>query len=205
MIKHTSVATAAIAAMLMLGGCGSTPATRYYVIAPTVEAPLRNAPSPLTVVVRDVRLPQYLDRQQIVTRGSEHRLQVADHDKWASDLRQDMMRVLAENLGRLLESERVIAAPHRLRQAPDYRVEVEVQRFERGADGRVVLVARWSLLRGGDGEVLVDRMASHAVAIDGNAGSAEPYDAVVAAMSRVYGELARTIAAAIRAPGAGGR
>lgn len=194
------------AAALLLGGCGSTPATRYYLIAPTAAAPAPAAATPVSVVVRDVRLPAYLDRQQIVTRGSEHRLQVADHDKWASDLRQDLMRVLAENLGRLLASDRVIAAPHRLRQPPDYRVDVEVLRFERGPEGRVELAARWSLARGDDGTVLAERMVFLAETLAGAPlGDAASFEALVAAMSRVYGEMAQPIADLIRTQGAGGR
>jgi uncharacterized lipoprotein YmbA len=193
--------TALVVAALLLGGCASTPATRFYVIVPTLEASAPTAATPPAVVIRDVRLPPYLDRQQIVTRGSEHRLQVADHDKWASDLRQDLMRVLAENLGRLLASDRVIAAPHRLRQPPDYRVDVEISRFERGADDRVTLVARWSLTRGNDGAVLAERTASHNATV----GDGASYEALVAAMSRAYGELARPIAEAIQAQGAGKR
>lgn len=194
----------AVAATVVLPwGCASAPATRYYVLSPTAQMPARAAApaaaqpaqASIAVVIMDVRLPQYLDRSQIVTRGGDHRLRMAESAQWAGDLREDMTRVLAENLGRLLESDRVIAAPHNLRLQPDVRVEVQVLRFERDAGGRVELSARWWLTRGSDATLL----ASPGVTLYGEPlGTGAAYDAVVASMSSVYGELAQAIARSIR-------
>jgi hypothetical protein len=126
---------------------------------------------------------------------------MADYELWAGDLHQDMTRVLAENLARLLASDSVVSAPHTLKLTPDVRVEVEVLRFERDAAGKVGLAARWWLTRGSDATLL----ASPSVTLAGAPlGATAPYEAVVASMSEVYGELAREIARSIRAKGAGG-
>ena len=191
---------AAAASFVLLCACSSAPATRYYALSPTAQAPARRA-APVAVVITDVRLPQYLDRSQIMTRGGEHRLQVSEYELWAGNLREDMTRVLAENLGRLLESERVISAPHNLRLNPDYRVEVEVQRFERESGGRVGLSARWWLTQGSDAALLE---SSSATLLGEPLGENAPYDAVVASMSSVYGELAQSIARSIRSRKPGG-
>ena len=55
----------------------------------------------VAVVVASVRLPQYLERPQIVTRSGDNRLQLAEFDQWGGNLYQDMTRVLAQNLARL--------------------------------------------------------------------------------------------------------
>lgn len=192
----------AAAAVLLASACASDPVTRYYVLAPAATAPAPVAGAkPVSVVIKDVRLPQYLERPQIVVRGSEHRLVMADYDLWAGDLRQDMLRVLSENLGRLLATDRVAIAPHTLKTAPDVRVEIEVLRFERGAGGNVELAARWWLTRGADGQLV----ASPSVALAGTplpAGA--PYEAIVASMSALYAQLAQEIARSIQARGAGG-
>jgi uncharacterized lipoprotein YmbA len=186
--------------LLLVAGCASDPVTRYYALVPTAPAAALAA-KPVAVVIRDLRLPQYLERTQIVTRASDHRLVMADYDLWAGDLRQDMTRALTENLSRLLGSDRVVAAPHTLRLQPDVRVEVEVQRFERDAGGKVQLAARWWLTRGSDGAL----MASPAITLAGDPVAATAgFEAVVASMGAVYGELAREIARSIRAQGAGG-
>jgi uncharacterized protein len=182
----------------LLSGCGSssTP-TRYYVLTPLASAPPAEKRD-VSVVIAGVRLPQYLDRPQIITRGGDNRLQVSDFDQWGGNLRQDMTRVLAENLGRLLGSDRVAAAPYAPRTQPDFRVEVEVLRFERAPDGRVQLAAKWWLTRG-DGSIV----ASPNAELSGAPLAAETgsYDGLVASMSAVYNELALAIAEAIRARG----
>ena len=199
MTPRAFLAVAAAAAVLA-SGCASDPVTRYYVLAASAAAPASADAVGVAVVIKDVRLPQYLERPQIVTRGSDHRLLMADYELWAGDLRQDLTRVLAENLSRLLGSDRVVAAPHTLRVQPDVRVEVEIQRFERSAAGRVELAARWWLTRGSDGALL----ASPGVTIPGAPlAPGAPYEAVVASMSGVYGELAGEIARSIRARGKG--
>ena len=109
-----------------------------------------------------------------------------------------MTRALAENLGRLLESDRVIAAPYSMLLQPDYRVEVEVLRFEREAEGRVRLSARWWLTRGSDAAILASPEASF---LGTSLGEAASYEALVASMSSVYGELSQAIAASVRAAG----
>jgi uncharacterized lipoprotein YmbA len=188
-----------IALLVALAGCGSAPTARYYVLSPLESAPPAQKRD-VAVVVASVRLPQYLDRPEIVTRDGASRLQLADFAQWGGSLRQDMTRVLIENLGRLLGSERVVGAANAPRAAPDYRVEVEILRFERAADGRVQLAARWWLLNGKDGAAL----ASPLVTLAGSPLAAEGgYDAVVESMSAVYNRLAGAIADAIRAKAPG--
>jgi uncharacterized lipoprotein YmbA len=197
MTARASLAAAA-ATLALLSGCASDPATRYYVLAPTVPASAAK-PAAVSVVIKDVRLPQYLERPQIVTRGGDYRLVLADYELWAGDLRQDMTRVLAENLARLLESDRVLAAPHTFKLQPDVRVEVEVLRFERDPGGKVELAARWWLTRGSDATLLAGK---DALIAGTPLAAGAPFEAVVASMSAVYGELAREIARSIQANGA---
>jgi uncharacterized lipoprotein YmbA len=193
----------AAAALAMLSGCASDPVTRYYVLAataPTAAAAMAGS-RPVAVVIKDLRLPQYLERAQIVTRGGENRLLMADYELWAGDLRQDMTRVLTENLARLLASDRVVAAPHTLKLQPDVRVELEVLRFERDASGKVELAARWWLTRGMDGALLASpgvNLAGLPMAVNA------PYEAVVASMSAVYAQLAQEIARSIQSRGEAG-
>jgi uncharacterized lipoprotein YmbA len=190
------LALCALATLAGLGGCASqAPAVRFYVLAPQAAAVASAEAADLAIVVAPVRLPQYLERPQIVTRSGEHRLQLAEFDRWGGNLRQDMTRVLAQNLARLLGSERVVAAPHTLALQPDFRVEVEVLRFERAADGRVHLAATWRLRRGADSAALA---SLHAELRGAALSEEDAFDALVASMSEVYGELARRIAQSVR-------
>ena len=197
----------ALAAVVLLAACSSAPATRFYTLAAVAEVPpastkgpAPHATRPVTLVITDLRLPQYLDRPQIVTRGSDHRLRMTEHQQWGGNLRDDMTRVLAENLGRQLPGDRVIAAPSHIALQPDYRIEVDVQRFEREANGSVRLAARWWISRGSDGVLLASPEAS----FSGPPVDEDAYEALVASRSTFLGYLSQAFADSIRARAAGG-
>jgi uncharacterized lipoprotein YmbA len=184
-------------ALIVLTACSSTPTTHFYVLSamPPTQSAAPPAAKQISVVIRDVRLPQYLERPQIITRGGDNRIQLADDAQWAGNLQQDMIRVLTENLGQLLKSDRVFSAPHNGPVKPDFRVDVEVLRFEQAADGRVALAARWWLIRGGDNALI----EAPSVTLTGATLGEHSRDALVASMSAVYGELAQMIARSVKA------
>jgi uncharacterized lipoprotein YmbA len=194
MNKFATAARALALAAALAAGCASAPPVRFYVVTPLADAgPPARAPGP-GVVVAAVRLPEYLERPQLVTRSGDNRLRLEEFDQWGGNLAKDLTRVMTENLSLLLGSDAVVAAPHTQRARPDYRVEVEVLRFERAGDARVHLAAKWRLLRGADGSplaspttVLASEPLPEAAGVEGT----------VAAMSGVYGELSRVIAQAI--------
>jgi hypothetical protein len=194
MHKLAIAAFALALAVTLAPGCSSVPPVRFYVVTPlAAPAPAARAPGP-GVVVAAVRLPEYLERPQLVTRSGDNQLQLEEFHQWGGNLAKDLTRVMAENLSLLLASDAVVAAPHSLRMRPDYRVELEVLRFERAGDARVHLVAKWWLQRGADGSPLASPTTTLASEPLPEAASAE---LTVAAMSGVYGELSRAIAQAI--------
>lgn len=76
----------------------------------------------------------------------------------------------------------------------DYRVEVEVVRFEGNADGETSLIARWSIFGTNRKEGLLTRQLSFS-----EPAGAQDYEATVSTMSRMLANLSREIAAAIKA------
>ncbi|QXP84933.1 PqiC family protein [Methylococcus sp. Mc7] len=183
---------AASVAALLLGGCGTSPDTRFYVLSAAQE-PVRPAVErEIALGVGPVELPEYLDRPQIVTRTGQNELQLAEFDKWAESLKGSVTQVLAENLAAYLPSRKVVVYPWKRSAQVDYQLVVKVIRFE-GAGGESVLNVRWSV-SGGDGktELLVreSRYAEPAVGTD--------YRATVAAMSRTLARFSRDVAEAVR-------
>ncbi|MBI5898211.1 MAG: membrane integrity-associated transporter subunit PqiC [Rhodocyclales bacterium] len=188
------IAASLIAALGLAGCLGSAPTTRFYQLQSVIDKPATHtAQESPTLLVREVRLPHYLDRPQIVTREAGNRLQLAEFDRWGGDLREDMTRVLIQNLGRVLGGKQVFAAPLGVVVQPDYRLEVEVLRFERDGGGQVRLHARWWLTRGSD----LNLLATHESWFSGSSASGS-YPDLVATMNSVYAELASVIATNIR-------
>jgi len=194
MPKFANAARVVALAAVLARDCSSAPPVRFYVVTPLAgPAPAQRAPGP-GVAVAAVRLPEYLERPQLVTRSGDHRLHLEEFHQWGGNLAKDLTRVMAENLTLLLGSDAVVAVPHTLRTRPDYRVEIEVLRFERAADARVHLTAKWWLRRGADGSPLASPTS---VLASEPLPEAAGVELTVAAMSGVYGELARVIAQAV--------
>jgi uncharacterized lipoprotein YmbA len=181
----------AAAGCLSLGG-GSRP-TSFYLLSSLDPGEVVIGSDAVSLGVGPVELPAHLDRPQIVTRAEGNRLELAEFHHWAEPLRDNLTRVLADDLSVLLGTDRVWTYPWRRAAEVDYRVRVEVERFAAGPDPEVHLRGRWILSDAG-GRPLATRRSSLRVPVS----SLSDYAAVVEAMSRSVEELAGQMAAAIR-------
>ena len=137
-------------------------------------------------------MPDYLDRPQIVTRDGAYTLKVAAYDQWLGPLYDMVPRVLVDDLGARLPSDRVVAFPQVTGASFDYRASVDINRFDVDGTGTATLVARWQLYDQTRSRALVvadETIQSHAAAKD--------YEAYVAALSATLAELSDRIATAL--------
>lgn len=179
---------------LALAACAHSQDTRFYLLTPlaAVEKPLDLSPGTAPVIgLHPVGLPEYLDRPQIVTRVGDNMLQLAEFDQWGWPLRDNVTRVLAEDLTMLLPAERVAVFPWRKDSLVDVEVAVDVTRLEGRLAGDTVLVARWALLAPGRKDAMTTGTCRH------TEPAGDGYATLVAAHSRLIGALARDIATAL--------
>jgi uncharacterized lipoprotein YmbA len=177
-------------------GCslGKNVPTRYFVLTPVAAAgPGRTgmAPRDVTVGVGPVRLPAYLDRSQIVTRTARDEVEISDLDQWAEPLPDAVARIITENLGALAGTDRVVVLPWRGIGPVQYRVALDVSRFDGAMGGDVVLQGRWRLLDGRGRELTLRTLAFTERA------AGRDYGALAAAMSRLLATASRDMAAEI--------
>ena len=172
----------------LMAGC-SSPASRFYTLNGTATA-APSTPSTVSVAVGPVSIPATVDRPQIVVNTSANQVDVDEFNRWASPLQNNISRVVAENLGVLLGAPRVTQS---LGVESDYRVAIEVQRFESTPGDSAVLDAAWMVRRAKDGRIETGRTTVR------EAVPQKGYDALVAAHSRAVGRLSQDIANAVRA------
>jgi uncharacterized protein len=175
--------------MVCLSGCTtmrSQPAD-FYLLSPQPLSQL--APRDELIGVLPVRVPDYLDRLQIVTRTGENTLDMNEFHRWAEPLRMNITAILVQNLSHLLRTDGIIDTTLHLGLPVRAQVGVEVQRFDGVLGGEVVLSGRWSILSGGGREAL----AIQGFSLQEQTES-ESYADLVAAMSRAIAELSRVIA-----------
>ena len=192
-----------LAAGLLLSGCvaGGDRVTQFYTLeslAPPRQPSATGAKAgtaPLAVEVAALRLPQYLERPQIVTRRDGNRLFLSEFNQWGGNLQKDLMRTMALNFSLLLDTPQVSITPYHPPTPPDYRVEVEIMRFEQEENGEVTLLAQWRLLQRQAKEAVATRMTT----LSGTpSSSTDAYAGTVATMSRLWGELCTIIAQAMQ-------
>ena len=175
----------------LAAGCGSTPPARFYTLSatPTPAA----ASSSLSVAVGPVSVPAAVDRPEIVVRTSANEVRLDEFNRWAAPLQEDLSHVIAENLVAMLGTPRVTLFPQTLSADADYRVAIEVQRFESAPGKAATLDAVWIVHRAKDGRARTGRTAVRETVQDAG------YDALAAAHSRAAARLSQDIADAIRA------
>jgi len=183
--------------LLLVLGCTSSPASRFYTLSSLQEGggnPKESSSAQgVTIVVGPIKLPEYLDRAEIVARSGSNRIIVSDFDLWAGSLAEDFSQAIAANLSVLLSTENVMVYPGPRLSSVDYRIMVDVIRFDGPLGGDVSLIARWAILKGKEKQ-LVSLRRSTIIEPSG----AQGYEAMVAADSRALEKLSREIAEAIR-------
>ncbi len=193
-IRGTRSVVVAVA-MGLLAGCASSPPVQFYTLS--AEAPassVATAGKDLRIDVGPVSLPEMVDRPQFVIRSGQNRVTMVDEHRWAESLASDVPRVLAENLSRLLTTDHVWAYPQHAAGAVDYRVLVDIQRFESTPGQRAVIEALWTVQRPSqDGGPSKTGRSSLQQPVAG-----QGYEALAAAHSRALAEISREIAEVIR-------
>jgi uncharacterized lipoprotein YmbA len=182
-------------------GCaigGRTPPSRFYLLSSLAasgsESPAATGARPIAIGIGPVEISHYLDRPQIATRLSRNELRLAEFDKWAEPMQDNITRVLAENLAVLLRAQPVtIFAWRGSLLAVDYRVQVDVIRMDGALGGDATLMARWLILEKDDRKVLLNRKST----FEEPTGTRD-YEALVAAMSRAIASLSEEIAGDIK-------
>ena len=174
-------------------GCGSSPKVRYYTLSAAEAPAVAAAPSKaaLTVTVGPATVPEVVDRQQIVLRVGANQVELSEFDRWAEALKFAIPRVVAASLAQQIASAQVfVYSP----SAPgtDFRVLIDVERFESEPAKSVTVEASWSIRPGAKGEPRSGRSVAREPV--GAAG----YDALVAAHSRALAAVSRDIADALR-------
>ena len=179
---------------LVVMGCASTtPPTDFYTLSSLARSEKRKLGTALsreiTLGIGPVSLPQYLDRPQIVTRSSTHRLELAEFHRWGSQLGQDFSSVLAENLTILLPQQHMFVYPWDERISVTYQIVLKIQRFEGKLGEDILLDTHWMVFDQKSRKAILVKQSK----IREPMASAD-YEALVSAKSQAMVTLSRQIA-----------
>jgi uncharacterized lipoprotein YmbA len=178
-----------------LTGCLGSPRETYYTLsagAAVNPATSASGESAYSIAVGSITLPEVVDRPQFVLRTGPNEVSIVELHRWAGPLRSEIPRIIADNLAAELNVKRVAAHPQSAGDNADYRVLVDIQRFDSAMGESVTIDALWTVKRVSDGVLRTGRSTAR------ESGSGGSYDALAAAHSRALATISREIAEAIR-------
>lgn len=179
----------------VLAACATTsPSVNYYSLEPGTVTTTQDKAGAKVMAFGPLRVPEYLNRSQLVTRGTGSNLTVHEYDRWAEPVEDAIHRVVAAQLDSQLDGVTVVAYRALQALAVDFRLLGQVDRFEADASGKVVLQLQWSVLDK-DEHALIPPRRDRYEAQAANPGEA---GAIVGAMNQALDRFSRDAAGRLR-------
>ncbi|MEO6954592.1 MAG: PqiC family protein [Polyangia bacterium] len=183
-------------ALLLLPACsllrGARPdPTRFFVLTSVVAK--ASSPIATTLGVDHLELPQYLRREEFVSRSASNQLAIADYDRWGEALRDGFARTLRRDLESELGSGHVFGQPFEPARLPALTVDIDVRHLEHVDGHGATLEAEWTLRDRVKGTALLVHTTKLTVPAPDKDPAAE-----VAALSKAISMMSLEIAAAVR-------
>jgi len=156
------VITVFILTIMLIGCIGQSPPATHYLLT-SIEKPSDSKQEsageskPLRIQVGPVLFPKYLDRPQMVFLNDDHHVTIDSFNRWAEPLSDNFTRVVVENLSVLLNSDFVDSYTFKKKTRIDYRISIDVRRFDATPGHEVVLIAGWVIYSGEDQSLLLEK------------------------------------------------
>ena len=115
-------------------GCGGSKPSRFYMLtaAKGVTGNFKSNPSldKIAIGIRTLKLPEYLLRDQIITRSEDNKIVLSEFDRWAEPLEANFKRVLVEDLSNDIPTNNIFLFPSKDTSVTNYQLLLEVTEFE---------------------------------------------------------------------------
>ena len=183
-----------VSACTLLWACLSTPPTLFYFLEPLCVSP---PPSTTTETKRQigigpVSIPALLERKQIVTRLPDNSVNIAEFHQWASPLKDNVAQVLTHNLATLQTGDLIRAYPWSAYGAVDYRIIIDIIRFDANPEQAVNFEARWSIMNEKKHTLISNGHSKTEHRLDDSS-----YPSTVKALSKVLSEFSQELSIAL--------
>lgn len=175
---------------LLISGCGTSPPVHYYTLDTIDVDYTRDLEGSPTMAIGPLRMPEYLNRSQMVRRGAGSEMIVDDVNRWAEPLDDAIHRIVSSNVDALLESVIVASYPSTPMMPVEYRLVGRIGRFNSDPNGLVVLEVQWGA-SGTDADIVIAPRRSRY-----ESQAADPADpsSIARGMSDVLSQFSRDIA-----------
>ncbi len=138
--------------VLFLNGCVSvsnSPNPRFYTLyTPDKEKNIQelNVPANIIIGIGPVRIPEYLNRPQIVTNNKDKTIFFDEFNRWAESLDFALARLINNDLTLIIPKTSLQMFPWDLTIAVKYQVIVDIVQLENNLNHDLLFVAQWSII-----------------------------------------------------------
>ena len=145
----------------------------------------------LVIGLGPIRIPEYLNRPQMVVAITDNQYQLSEDHRWAERLDQNISLALFKTLPSQLGTDRIVRYPWSQRQVVDYQVGIDILEFNVDASGQSRLIAQWFVKH-------KDKLAIDKRSVYQFPASTTDYAAMVKAQSQCLSKLGEDIAVTVR-------
>ncbi|HEY8240796.1 MAG TPA: PqiC family protein [Kiritimatiellia bacterium] len=184
---------AVVVSALAVSGCARTSPARFFTLEPAAAPAAQPAAKAFVLAVGPMVVASHLDRPQIATRTGPHELHFDHYHRWAEPLKDSIPTVLSDNLRAALPEASLVQYPGSETLAFDWRVVIQVIRFDATLGGDATLRAGWMILTQGGDSQEGGGMFEKSLPV-----ASSDYAQLVDAESRLLALLSEDIAAGVR-------
>jgi len=178
----------------LLTACASTP-TNFYTLEAQSRPPAAittASAKKLLIGIGPLTLPALLDRKGIVTRAENNSVHIAEFDQWAAPLKDNVIAVLSKNVAILQPDAIVRAYPWAVYGNVDYRVIIDMTRFDTQLGKSANLEASWAIME----------ETNHTIISNGQTKLQQPlhdasYNSAAQALSKLLGDFSQQLSRAL--------
>lgn len=198
MIATTRLIVTCAIMSLLITACSTSPPVRYFSLSSTVADGGKGVGERVVLGLGPMRMAEYLNRSQIVTRGAGAEVNVDEFNRWAEPLAVAFHRVVSTDVDNMMDGVSVLAFPWEsaVRNQVNYRLLGDVIRFDADRSGRVVLETQWGITAADSGKAVVKPRRTR---YETQTGSPDDPAAVASAMNAALVKFSRDIVSAIQA------
>ena len=179
---------------LILSCAKSSKPVEYYMLDASVgidnNQTLKGDEGPM-IGLGPIRLPEYLDRFQMVVAVSENKYKLIDGHRWAEKLDQNISLALFKTLPAQLGTDRMIRYPWPQRPGVDFQIKIDILELNIDEKGQSQLIVQWSI-KSKDETILNKRSSFTAQA------STTDIDKMVQAQSECLTKLGQEIVSSLK-------
>ncbi|HKJ16041.1 MAG TPA: PqiC family protein [Xanthomonadales bacterium] len=179
---------------ILVASCGTSPPVHYYNLEAPVVTGTADGPDATMVGMGPFRIPEYLKKSRIVTRGAGTEILINEQARWAEPLNRAIHRVLAANVDQQMSDVIAVAYPYLETIEIDYAVLGQVERFDSDQSGRVLLVVQWGVVDETRHPLIIPQRSSY----ESRASDPNDPDQIARAMNDALNHFSQDIAGQLK-------